>query len=213
MIIDHVVLRSPRREALLADLANRFQLDILNGFKSDEVVQSWGVRFANGPFLDVFDWPSDKSPFVPLIGLAGDIAKAQEVASQHGWACILHCRNDFPIQDRPPWSTLSFKRGQGLISSFFIIEYEECPQAWMIDNYSGALYDRMQAPTETVELSGVTMLCDDVPQARLQMEALASNPIPLLKLSPTSGNRQGVGSLQIRRPEHTAAEWQPGTFH
>lgn len=212
MILDHIVLRSPHREALLADLADRFALRLLEGYRTDNGAHSAGVRFRNGPFLDVFDWPRDKLSFTPLLALEGEIAKAQSVATKFGWVAQLHLRNDIPIQHRPPWSTLSFKRGQGLISSIFVIEYEDAPQAWHLDQYRGALYDRLSEPNGRSELNKVVIRAADIPNAAAQFEALSGAPISLLELCPAGEHEEGVESIHIQGPDASTAEWQPSAF-
>lgn len=212
MVLDHLVLRSPHRESLLADLTNRFQLSASEGFRDGDVVHSKGVRFGNGPFLDFFNWPKDKSYFVPLLALEGGLAKAQQVAVRYGWNTKLHSRSDIPATERPPWSTLSFRRGQGLISSVFVIEYEDEPEAWLIDQYRGALYNRNTTGDVSVELSSVVVHCDDIWNARSQLETLAGGPMPIIDLHPLNEHGPGVGALRIRQSDNSLAQWAPTTI-
>ncbi len=208
MLLDHIVLRSPHRETLVSDLAKRARLSVLDGFKESGQVRSQGLRFANGPFLDVFDWPADKPAFSPLLALEGDIDRSEAIAKRNGWVCNRMFRNAFPPQDRPPWSMLSFGRGQGVVSSIFIIEYETDAQAWSVENFAGDLYKRSRQAEAGADLCGITIQCDDLSLAQTQMDALAQEPIPFLTLTEATDPGPPI-SLQFRFNDELAHEWSP----
>lgn len=197
---------------MLADLNNRFGVAILEGYKAENGVYSAGVRFRNGPFVDVFDWPRNKPPFTPLLAFEGEIAKAQTVATKFGWDAQLQLRNHIPHQHRPPWSILSFRRGQGPVSSVFVIEYEDAPEAWDVDVYRGPLYERRNEPNGSFELNKVVINAADITEAALQLEALIGRPLALLELCQAGDLPEGVKAIHLRSANGTTAEWQPSAF-
>ncbi len=123
----------------MRDLAARTGLPVLDGFAEDALVRSRGVRFGGGPFFDVFDWPEGRAPFSPLAAIEDDVARVAAIADARGWAYVIHRREDAPEPMRPHWTTLSFRRGQGIISSFFVIQYVRVRQP--ATPYRGFLYD------------------------------------------------------------------------
>lgn len=207
MALDHLVIRTPQRRRLLNDLADRFNLQTLQGFKSKAVILSEGVRFRNGPFIDVFDWPSQKAAFNPLLAIEGNIARVQQIAGKNGWKIRVHKREDIPADDRPPWSTLSFARGQGLISSIFIIEYEDAPEAWALEQFSGLLYDRSALSVGDAELYRIDVNCTDINNAQLQLHAVAGTPMPLLNLQTNGMRPEGVVAIHIRPKDGPVLPW------
>ncbi|MBX9731611.1 MAG: hypothetical protein K2X59_09805 [Sphingomonas sp.] len=207
MALDHLVIRTPQRRRLLNDLADRFNLQTLQGFKSQAVVFSEGVRFRNGPFIDVFDWPLDKAPFDPLLAIQGNIGSVQQIAVKNGWNVRLHKREDIPADDRPPWSTLSFARGQGLISSIFIIEYEDATEAWAHEQFNGLLYDRSGLSVGDAELCRIDVNCTDINNAQSQLDAVLATPIPLLNLQADYIRPEGVGAIHIRPKDGPVLPW------
>lgn len=212
MTLDHLVLRTPHRSALLADIKSQFQLSTLEGFRDGAAGYSKGVRFGNGPFLDVFSWPKDKPSFSPLVALSGDLARAERIATRRGWSTKLHRRIDIPIMQRPPWSTLSFRRGQGLISSVFIIEYEEAPEAWRGDQYQGALYKRNAGGEANAELSELVVHGADIASGKFQLETLCEGGLPPIQFRLQSDYELGVNAIRIRKSEGTIVEWVPANF-
>lgn len=208
MILDHIVLRSPNSAALLADLQNRFGLKTLEGFKDDSGIQSKGVRFCNRTFLDVFNWPNDKPPFNPLLALEGSLAEAETIAEKQGWQTRLHRRLDIPVEQRPPWSTLSFRRGQGAISSVFVIEYEEAPAAWQVVHYRGDLYNRNKNSPVDVELLNVVISCEDESIGASQIDTLTGGHASKIKLRSVDGPNQ----IRIRDVYGSVVDWSPTAF-
>lgn len=111
---DHVVVWTPDRDAVLAALSAATGLPILDGYAPKGGVQARGVRFANGPFLDVHEAP-EHGPV--LLGLGGRLADAEALAERQGWRARVGAGQD------EPWDILSFRRGQGVLSHLFIIDY------------------------------------------------------------------------------------------
>lgn len=213
MTLDHIVVRTPQRRSLLNDLATRYGFQPLDGFKIGGALQSEGVRFRNGPFIDVFDWPLTKAAFSPLLAIEGDIATVQRIAGTNGWAAKLHKRNEIAAEHRPPWSTLSFARGQGLISSLFIIEYEKARTAWQSEQYNGALYDRSRPTSGNADLNKIEIHCSDIATAQSQLDLIAGGSMPLIDLQTTHLNPEGVGALCIQQSASGEARWLHSEFH
>jgi hypothetical protein len=201
MTIDHLVVRTPWRRQFVSHLADRFQLQVLQGFRSGDEVLSEGVKFGNGPFLDVFDWPLHKPSFEPLVAVEANLAKAQEAAQAYGLESRLHRRDDFDPDQRPPWSILSFTRGQGLISSIFIIEYEDTPEAWQNDQFNGALYDRSLKNYGNVFLEQIKVICLDASVSRAQLQHICCCSMPIFHYVRSENGDEGVTSLQFRNAD------------
>ncbi|MEM7662885.1 MAG: hypothetical protein AAF292_11610 [Pseudomonadota bacterium] len=212
MELDHIVIRTPNRSALLTDLTHRFGLAALRGFTLNGVTYSEGVRFSNSQFIDVFDHPSEKPKFEPLLAFKGDIAHIETIAAKHGWSARTHFRTEFPKESRPPWSTLSFRRGQGLISSIFFIEYEENLSAWTAGPYNGDLYDRHLSPDIATELKAAKYYTVDLSKAQAQLRALSEEPVPLLELHSAEGSDPGLKSILIQKQGVAASEWSHAAF-
>ena len=208
MMLDHIVLRSPNSAALLADLETQFGLKTLEGFKDDSGIRSKGVRFSDRAFLDVFNWPINKPPFTPVLALEGSVAQAEIIAQKQGWQTRLHRRLDIPAEQRPPWSTLSFRRGQGAISSVFVIEYEEAPNAWRVADYQGDLYNRNKASPVDVELHDVAINCEDVSIGASQIDTLTGGHASKIKLRSIGGPNQ----IRIRDVDGSVVDWSPSAF-
>lgn len=111
---DHVVVWTPDRDAVLEALSAATGLPILDGYAPEGRVQARGVRFANGPFLDVHEAPE---PGPVLVGLGGRVADAEALAARQGWRARVGAGQD------EPWDILSFRRGQGVLSHLFVIDY------------------------------------------------------------------------------------------
>ena len=164
--IDHVVIQTPDREAFVAAVARAAGLPVLQGYSAAGVVQSTGVRFANGPFLDVFATPE---PGTALI-LQGAVTAAERLADAQGWAVRSVRRGERPAETPDfPWSMALFRRGQGLLTRVSVIEYDRESEAWAQPNFSGALY--RQAPGAPAELARVWLTTEDPARAERDLAA------------------------------------------
>ncbi|MCR5877447.1 hypothetical protein [Phenylobacterium sp. J367] len=152
--LDHVWIATADRDAVLDRLSRITGLPVLDAWAPAGVVQSRGVRFANGPFLDVHGAESGAGAVVLL---RGGIAEAEELAAQHGWAVKAQRREDAPADRRPPWSLLFFRRGQGALSGIAIIEYEIDPQGYALAEYDQPLLFLDSAPSDGPRLARVTV--------------------------------------------------------
>lgn len=168
--LDHIVVCTHARDDLVADLAKRSGLPILDGWAQGARLRSRGVRFGAGPFFDVFDWPEDKEPPHPLIAIEDQIGRIAALAEAQGWRYAIQRREDEPEETRPPWSTLSFRKRQGVLSRLFVIEYARVlrPPA----DYRGFLYDPDYGVREKSLFGRVVMGAADPAIARAQLVAL-----------------------------------------
>lgn len=112
--IDHVVVWTPDRDAALAALSSATGLPILDGYAPEGRLVARGVRFANGPFLDVHEAPAEGAAF---LALSGRVAQAEELAARRGW------RARVGAGPGEPWDLLSFRKEQGLLSQLFVLDY------------------------------------------------------------------------------------------
>lgn len=112
--IDHVVVWTADRDAALSALSAATGLRILDGYAPEGRLQARGVRFANGPFLDVHAAPGHGPVFM---GLGGRLVDAEALAARQGWRVKVGAGPD------EPWDMLSFRRDQGLITQLFVIDY------------------------------------------------------------------------------------------
>jgi hypothetical protein len=167
--LDHVVIRTPDRDGLAAEIASAAGLPVLQGYATDAQVHSRGVRFANGPFLDIFH--ADE-PGTALI-LAGSVDTAERRATSLGWAVRIGRREATPPgQPVFPWSMAYFRRGQGLLTQLSVIDYAHEPEAWADPDYSGELYKPGMAMDAAASLSRVWLSAQDVARAERDLAAL-----------------------------------------
>jgi hypothetical protein len=148
--LDHVWLAVPDREEVCTALAAATGLPVLDAWIPGGVVRSRGVRFANGPFLDIHDAESaDGRPDAPAKALlVGTIAGTEALAAQHGWACVVQRRQDAPEESRSPWSLVFFRRRQGVLSHLAVIDYEIDPKDSPVAEYATPLLALDSAPRD-----------------------------------------------------------------
>jgi hypothetical protein len=195
MRIDHLVVRTPHRDAVVSALVDRTGRSAMAGYSERQSVVSRGVRFANGPFFDIFSWPPDMPRREPLVALEGEIDRAQELAARQGWAAVAHRPGDGGAAPAPPWSTLSFRRGQGLISSIFVIEYDDASPAWRNPDFAGALYARRRRHDDGAQLSRIVIGSADLDRDRAQLGALQISVPPVL--APAEADGAGFAWAEI----------------
>lgn len=158
--IDHVVVWTADRDAALAELSAATGLPVLDGYAPEGRVQAKGVRFANGPFLDVHEAPGHGPVFM---GLRGSVAEAEALAARQGWRAKVGAGPD------EPWEMLSFRRGQGLLSQLFVIDYR-LEQVTGSDAFNRGLYHL--PPAGGPPLSRVWIAAADVERAGRDLAAL-----------------------------------------
>lgn len=157
---DHVVVWTPERDAVLEALSAATGLPILDGYAPEGRVQARGVRFANGPFLDVHAAP-EHGPV--LLGVGGRLADAEALAERQGWRARVGAGQD------EPWDILSFRRGQGVLSQLFVIDYR-LDQVVTRPVFNRGLYH--QPPSGGPPLARVWIAAADVEGASRDLEAL-----------------------------------------
>ncbi|OYU70459.1 MAG: hypothetical protein CFE28_10950 [Alphaproteobacteria bacterium PA2] len=208
--LDHIPIWTDRSDRILAFLNERLGMGILNGFSPGGQVIARGVRFRNGPFLDIHQLgrvlPGFDRAFHRLVGLAGSIDHLERLGDQHGWKSKTSRRSDAERPDLAPhWSTLSFRRDQGLISDIFVIEYDlETPGG---PDLAGPLYDLAAPGAGEVVLDRLWLPVDDAAEARSTLEALGASPLGARASSspPGEGEAFRLGSVEIV----TSAPWGP----
>jgi hypothetical protein len=94
--VDHVVIRTADRDGLVDQVRAATGLAPRDGFSQAGVLHSRGVRFAGGPFLDVF---AAETPGTALM-LGGRADAAERLAQAQGWAARRTTRTRRP----GPWS-------------------------------------------------------------------------------------------------------------
>ncbi|MGA0603250.1 hypothetical protein ACO2Q3_21260 [Caulobacter sp. KR2-114] len=175
--LDHIAIWTHRRDALLAALADAAGMAAVDGYSPDGQVVARGVRFANGPFLDVHQLP-DAAPAGParaLVALRAPVDEIVGLADRHGWRVKPDRREDSADPHRkPPWSLVSFRRGQGLLSQLFAIDYH--PGATTPADYAVPLYDPAGPCTGAACLDRVWLPVDDPAAARLALSDLGGRP-------------------------------------
>ena len=198
MSLDHIVCKSPHRSRLVGQLSTDHGFQVLPGFRWNDQLLSEGVRFSNGPFIDVFDWPQMKAPFEPLLAIEADLASAEIAARKQGWSLHVSMRHQAPVAERPPWSILSFSRGQGFVSSLFIIEYDDSPDAWQNEQFCGLLYRRSNEHESAAELASIEVLTADASTSLAQLDKLGLAPIPLLNFKSAQAATDHIGAIHYR---------------
>jgi hypothetical protein len=116
------------------------------------VVRSRGVRFSNGPFLDIHSRESGQGAVALL---RGGLAEAEGLSAREGWRAIVHRRSEAPADARPPWSILAFRRGQGALSHLAVIDYEADPRGYAVSEYTGPLLALNSGPRTGPRLARV----------------------------------------------------------
>lgn len=167
--IDHIAIQVRDRQGLVDEIAARTGLPDLLGYSVSGVVQSRGVRFGNGAFLDVFE---TERPGAALI-LEGDIHAAQRLSQAQGWAARVF-REEAPVPGAPvfPWSMVHFRRGQGLLTFIGVIAYGTNTETWTRPDFSGPLYRAGDLARDAAILRRVWLGAEDLARAEADLRAL-----------------------------------------
>lgn len=195
--VDHIVIRTPARDQLVGLAATATGLPALDGYAEGGDLHSRGVRFAGGPFLDVF---KAEAPSVALI-LRGRIEAVEALAAAQGWATRLVRREDRPAGSPAfPWSMALFRRGQGLLTQISVIDYDPDPGAWASPDFDRALYPIRPPPGTGARLARVWLGATDRVRARRDLEALGYAPTGPVQsgFAPHEGELfRGVGTVLV----------------
>lgn len=172
-----MVIRALDRDGLAAKVVALSGRPLLAGYRAGDPQGSVGVRFANGPFLDIFGESATPAALI----LQGPLADLESLAAAKGWAFRSHRRAPItdPAQDQP-WSMLMFRRGQGLLTQISAIEYADDPAPWRLPDFSGPLYPPDSPPDAGTRLRRVWVGAQDLPAAAGNLAALgfvAAGPV------------------------------------
>lgn len=180
---DHVVIRTKSSQTFLSKCASKTGLPIQPGYAEGEITYSQGIRFSNGPFIDVFENQGEPSSRPPLVAFADQVDHVHKVAQSAGWQCVIHRSAGNRASSPFPWSTLSFRRDQGILSCCFVIEYDLHALARSDINRFGALYRNNTASTSSSSLKHVTIEIEDTDHAGQILDHLGWG---LIRLKPGS---------------------------
>lgn len=169
LALDHLAVWTAERDRLVGRLSEISGHPALDGYAPEGRVAARGVRLAGGAFLDAHEAPPEGAGHV-LLGLRGDIDAAERLATAQGWGFrAVRWRE---AGDGSPWSMLSFRRRQGLLSLLFVIDYAQEPEAWTSPVFDRPLYRAGSAPTSGTSLGRVWLQAVDVDAAGRTLEAL-----------------------------------------
>lgn len=199
--LDHIAIWTDQRDGLLNSVADAAHLEIMDGYAPGGVLAARGVRFANGPFLDVHQvgpGPEDGRPFHRLIGLNGDIDQVEHRVTAAGLRAKAARRAEAAHPEREaPWDLLSFRKGQGLASQMFVIAYH--PGAPTSPDFASPLYDPAGPGGGPAVLSRVWLPEADPEAAQAVLAALGARPLGPVesRLPPYEGMAYDLGPSQL----------------
>ena len=166
--IDHLAIWTAAPEALAARIAALTGLERREGFQPEGALLSRGVRFANGPFLDIFE--GDR-PQV-FMGLAANIEATERLCAEQGWTGEREPRLD----DVQPWDILYLARNRGVFSRLFVIDYEQDHPGWASPTYGNPLYRSGLPPATGARLDRVWLTVIDPARAAANLRRLGFEP-------------------------------------
>lgn len=188
LTLDHVVIRVPDPDGLADRISEATGLPVLRGWTPGGERISRGVRFANGPFLDIF--PAT-APQPSPVGLGGSVAAVEALAEARGWR-IAGEDGAFP------WKLAAFRRKQGALSALFVIDYDPEALAWADEEFSGALFDPASSIEGTARLAGVQITGSD--PRRDDIHALGGFDVTNATLTVDTGPVDGAAVLEVVTP-------------
>jgi hypothetical protein len=147
-------------------------LPVLDGWSPGGTLWSRGIRFANGPFLDIHNPPPDGTTPEPSLLLRGDLQDAEALARQQGWHLKTSLRSDAPQEQTLPWSLGYFGPGQGMLSRIGLIDYEIDPATCGNAEFAGPLFALGSEPRSGARLERVWIAVADVDRAALELSGL-----------------------------------------
>lgn len=188
--LDHVVIRVPDPDALAERISRATGLPVLRGWTPGGTLTSRGVRFANGPFLDIFPAPE---PQPSPVGLAGSVEAVEALVAARGWRIAAE-----PDADRFPWKLAAFRRRQGALSAFFVVDYDLRAPAWADEEFSGELFDPASAQPGTARLARIHVAGSEA--RREDIEALGGFGLANAELVAGVGEVDGAAVLEVELP-------------
>lgn len=199
--LDHIAIWTDQRDGLLNGVAEAAHLEIIDGYAPGGNLAARGVRFANGPFLDVHQvgpGPEGDRPFHRLIGLNGDIDQVERRVTAAGLRAKAARRAQAAHPEREaPWDLLSFRKDQGLASQMFVIAYH--PGAPTLPDFESPLYDPAGPGAGPAVLSRVWLAEADPEAAQAVLAALDAKPLgPVTsRLPPYEGMAFDLGPTHL----------------
>jgi len=199
--LDHIAIWTDQRDGLLSGVAEAAQLKIMDGYAPGGTLAARGVRFANGPFLDVHqvEAPSEGDrPFHRLLGLNGDIDQVERQVTAARLRAKTARRAEAAHPEREaPWDLLSFRKDQGLASQRFVIAYH--PGAPTLPDFESPLYDPAGPGAGPAVLSRVWLAEADPEAAQAVLAALGARPFGAVasRLPPYEGMAYDLGPTQL----------------
>lgn len=199
--LDHIALWTDQRDDLLNVVAKAAGLEIIDGYVPGGKLAARGVRFANGPFLDVHQVgppPEGGRPFHRLIGLSGDFDRLERRVAAAGLRAKAARRAEAARPDlEAPWDLLSFRKGQGLASQMFVIAYHA--GAPTLPDYQSPLYDPAGPGAGPAVLSRVWLPEADPEAAQAVLAALGAGALGRVtsRLPPYEGVAYKLGATRL----------------
>ncbi|MDP3384281.1 MAG: hypothetical protein Q8S47_13275 [Phenylobacterium sp.] len=199
--LDHIAIWADQRDDLLNLVAVAAGLGIMDGYAPGGNLAARGVRFANGPFLDVHQvgtGPEGGRPYHRLLGLNGDIDQVEGQVTAAGLRAKATRRDEAAHPEREaPWDLLSFRKGQGLASQMFVIAYH--PGAPTLPDFEGPLYDPAGQGGGPAVLSRVWLPEADPEAAQAVLAALGARSLgPVAsRLRPYEGLAFDLGPTRL----------------
>lgn len=140
-------------------------LPVLDGWSPGGALWSRGIRFANGPFLDIHNPPPEGPDPEPALLLRGDLREAVALAEQQAWRLKTSLRSQADPAQASPWSLGDFSRGQGALNRLGLIEYEIDPALCESAEYAAPLFALGSAPAAGARLERVWIAAVDADRA------------------------------------------------
>ncbi len=212
--VDHLAIWTKYRDVLVERICELTGLPALDGFQPDGQIVSRGVRFAGGPFLDIFQGDQPQT----YLGLTGDLAKAAEIAAGRGWS--VGQDPEPPADDIPPWTILYLARNGGALRRTFLIEYSQDQAAFTAPSYKGPLHKPWLAPAAGARLARVWLKVTDMDMAGVDLAALGygdggsyeggrlwKGTTADIVVVPADGARESILRFDVEGATEDASEW------
>ena len=164
------------RDAICNRLSDLTGLPVLDGWSPGGTLWSRGIRFTNGPFLDIHNLPPDGLEPEPSLLLRGGLREAETLVRHRGWRLTTNLRSDMPQEVASPWSLGYFDRGQGVLSKIGLIEYEIDPAMCGNAEFAGKLFAPDSAPAAGAILERIWIGTEDVDRAEADLACLGFRP-------------------------------------
>lgn len=170
LTLDHLAIWTEQRDRVARRLSDLTGFPILDGFAPEGRPVARGVRFAGGAFVDLHQVEDGQPAGQVFLGLRGEVDAVEALARREGWGVRVGRWTE--ASDGSPWSILSFRRGQGVLTQLFVIAYGPRPQAWASPVFDQPLYDAANTATQGATLRRVWLRTVDLEASGAILEAL-----------------------------------------